>query len=57
MARAKVILVDADVIGRWGHQNRKIYQESSIYESFKIFRWCYKALQRRFACKAILTIM
>ena len=23
----------------------------------KIFRWCYKALQRRFACKAILTIM
>ncbi len=22
----------------------KIYQESSIYESFKIFRWCYKAL-------------
>ena len=34
-------------------QNRKIYQESSIYESFKIFRWCYKALQRRYACKAI----
>ena len=26
------------------NQNRKIYQESSIYESFKIFRWCYKAL-------------
>ena len=23
----------------------------------KIFRWCYKALQRRYACKAILTIM
>ena len=39
------------------NQNRKIYQESSIYESFKIFRWCYKALQRRYACKAILTIM
>ena len=25
------------------NQNRKIYQISSIYESFKIFRWCYKA--------------
>ena len=25
-------------------KTEKIYQESSIYESFKIFRWCNKAL-------------
>lgn len=30
MARAKVILVDADVIGRWGHQNRKYIRKAAF---------------------------